>query len=178
MLMGHALGDTIVHPQHGTAVVTGVLQKDIGSGPTEYLELFIAHAGLTVMIPAEAVADVGLRAVSTRKQAEEVLAVLATEPDVHERWTDRNAVTVRRMKSGEIRELAMVVRDLIGHAERTGKALSSAEREARDRCIGVLARELALSLDLPEDEVRDRIIERGTTAARAGQPRAGEPRTV
>jgi CarD family transcriptional regulator len=161
--MGYARGDTVVHPHHGAAIVTGVIEKDAGSGPTEYLELLIEHSSLTIMIPAATVAQVGIRDVSTRKQAEEILAILDSEAEVHDRWSDRNAVTVRRMKSADLTDLARVVRDLTRHAERTGKPLSTTEKGSLDTCISLLARELSLSLRLPQDETVALIVERSSS---------------
>lgn len=162
--MAYAPGDTVVHPHHGAAVVTGVLQKDVGGGPVEYLELFVEHASLKIMVPSQSVARVGIRDVSTKKEAEAVLAVLDHEADVHERWTERNSVTVARMKSAGLRDLAMVVRDLIRHSERTGKPLSSHETASRDTCIDLLARELSLSLGMSQDEAATLIVERSQAA--------------
>jgi CarD family transcriptional regulator len=60
-----APGDTVVHPQHGTAVVTAVAHRDLGAGPVEYLEIFVEHAALKIMIPAAQLSDVGIRDVFT-----------------------------------------------------------------------------------------------------------------
>lgn len=163
--MGYVRGDTVVHPHHGAAIITGVTKRDVGSGPTEYLELFVAHASLKIMVPAESVAQVGIRDVSTRAQAEKILALLDDDADVHERWSDRNAVTVARMKSADLGDLAMVVRDLTRHAERTGKPLSNGEKLSRDTCIGLLARELSLSMGLSQDETTTLIVERSSAAS-------------
>jgi CarD family transcriptional regulator len=175
--MGYVRGDTVVHPQHGAAIVTAVIQKDVGSGPTDYLELFVEEGSLTISVPAGAVAQVGIRDVSTRKEAEAVLRVLDGDADVRDRWSERNAVTVGRMKSADLSSFAMVVRDLTHHAHRTGKPLSSYEKNARDTCVDLLARELSLSLKLSQEETTALIFERVTASVPDAASQASGPAT-
>lgn len=152
--MDYAQGDVIVHPQHGAAVVEDVVTKDLGlgQGPTEYLELYVDFTSLKILLPADSAERVGIRSLSSREEAEAILALLEEDAEVPTEWTERNAVTVSRVKSRELDQIAMVVRDLTRHRRRIGKPLNVGEQTAFNTCLGLLARELALSLDLPEDE--------------------------
>lgn len=157
--MGYARGATVVHPQHGAAIVVGMLFKDVAGEPAEYLELLVEHAGLKIMVPAASVAELGIRDVCTKQEAETILALLADEPDVPERWAERNAVTLARMRSASLRDHAMVVRDLTRHAARIGKPLSASEKASLDACAALLRRELSLSLELSEEQTMALIME-------------------
>jgi CarD family transcriptional regulator len=158
--MGYARGDTVVHPHHGAAVVTGIITKDVGTGPTEYLELLIEHLSLTIMVPSTTVVQAGIRDVSTQEEAEAILRLLDGDADVHERWSDRQAVTAARMRSPELADCALVVRDLAHHSQRTGKPLSSTEKASRDAAVSLLVRELSVSLGLSHEETQAIIEER------------------
>lgn len=148
--MGYGHGDTVVHPEHGAGVVEGVVTKDLGQGPTEYLELHIDYRSLTILVPAESLEQVGLRSLSSRDDAEAILALLEEDSEAPTEWSERNTATVARMKSRELDQIAMVVRDLTRHQRRIGKPLNMGEQNALKTCLGLLARELALTLDMPE----------------------------
>lgn len=158
--MGYAHGDTVVHPEHGAGVVEGVVTKDIGQGPTEYLELHIDFRSLKILVPAESLERVGLRSLSSREDAEAILALLEEDSEVPTEWSERNTVTVSRMKSRELDQIAMVVRDLTRHQRRIGKPLNMGEQTALKTCLGLLARELALTLDITESETLALLTER------------------
>lgn len=158
--MGYASGDMVVHPQHGAARVQGVATKDLGQGPTEYLELYLDFASMKIMVPAGAVERVGLRSLSSKADAEAILALLEEDSDVPTQWTERNTFTMSRMKSRELDQLAMVVRDLTRHQRRIGKPLNMGEQTSLNTCLDLLARELALSLDMPEENTLALLAER------------------
>jgi CarD family transcriptional regulator len=150
--MSYAQGDTVVHPQHGAATVGETFTKDLGQGPTEYVELYVEFSSMKILVPAESVKEVGLRSLSSRKDAAAILALLEEDVDVPLEWTERNAINQARMRSLELDQLAMVVRDLLAHQRRIDKPLNLGEKAALDKCLGLLARELSLTLGLTEDE--------------------------
>lgn len=158
--MAYQPGDTVVHPQHGTATVEGVLVKDIGRGPADYLQLYVESASMKIMVPAESVERIGIRDVSSEDDAEAILDVLLERSEVPEKWADRNPETVARMKSGNLIEMAMVVRDLSQHARRSGKPLSPSEKSVLDRCLAMLSEELSVSLGMEPDEMLALIAEK------------------
>ena len=159
--MGYAQGDTIVHPQYGAVVIEAISTKDFGHGLIEYLELKVEFASLKILVPAAAVERVGIRPLSSREDAEVILSLLEEESHVPTQWTQRHACTVSRMKSHRLDQIAMVARDLMQHQRRIGKPLNRGEKKALGACLGILSRELALSLDMPEDETMALIAERG-----------------
>ncbi|HVM00676.1 MAG TPA: CarD family transcriptional regulator [Egibacteraceae bacterium] len=162
--MTYARGDTVVHPQHGTATVEGMVSRDVGRGPEEYLELTIETPSLTIMVPAAAVQAVGIRELSTKHEAEAILAILEEPSDVAEQWSERNASTQERIRSQDLDQAAMVIRDLSRHQRRTGKPLTLTEKGLLDRCLDMVARELALVLDLSEDDTKHLIVEKSLNA--------------
>lgn len=162
--MGHVAGQTVVHPKHGPATVQGVVRKDTGDGPEDYVELRLpSPSSLTILIPERSLQDVGVRSVSTRAQAEAVLAVLGEPSDVPETWAERNRVTVSRMGSGDLAQIAMVVRDLTRHAQRAGKSLSLGEGRTLDGCLDTLSDELSLALGLSRETTMALVVDSAVT---------------
>lgn len=153
-------GDTVVHPQHGTATVEGLVSKDVGSGPEDYLELYVETRSLKIMVRADAVEAAGIRQLSTREEAEVVLAILAEPSEVPEGWAERNASTNARVKSHDLAQVAMVVRDLSRHQVRRGKPLTMTERDLLAGCLDILVRELSLALSLSEEDTKTLIVEK------------------
>lgn len=176
--MGYAQGDTVVHPEHGAAVVEGVVTRDLGQGPTEYIALYIEFGSLRILVPAGSVERVGLRSLSSRAHAEAILALLEESADVPVEWSERNTTTQARMKSNELDQAAMVVRDLTHHQRRIGKPLNMGEQNSLNICLGVLARELALSLDLPEERTRALLCERAAGRGDASDSREEPARSA
>lgn len=158
--ISYARGDTVVHPQHGAANVVGTVSKDVGRGPENYLELHVTATAMRILVPERSLQDVGVRDVSTRKQAEAILAVLQEPSDVSAVWSERNVTTATRMKSTDLEELAMVVRDLTRHAHRGEKPLTMGENRAVESCLDILAKELSLTLGISEQDTRALILEK------------------
>lgn len=166
--MAYGAGDTVVHPQHGMATVAGVVSRDLGTGPADYLELFVETRSLRIMVPAAAVDEVGIRDVATKAEAQAILALLETPSDPPEGWSERSVSTVARMRSTALDQVCMVVRDLSRHQHRSGKPLSMKESNLLTECLDSVAKELAVALGLPEDEARALILDtslRGETAS-------------
>lgn len=166
--MTYTTGDTVVHPLHGTATVVGMVKKDVGNGPEDYLDLYVETRSLKIMVPAGAVDAVGIRDLSTREEAEVILAILEEPSDVSEVWSERNVATAARMKSHDLEQVSRVVRDLSRHQERAGKPLTLGERGQLQGCLDTLAGELSLALDLSEEDTKALIADR----CLAGMPRA------
>lgn len=165
--MNYSAGDTVVHPQHGTATVEGIVTKDLGDGPEDYLELYVESGSMKVMVPAAAVAEVGIRSLSTRDEAQRILALLEEPSEVPEAWADRNASTAARVKSRELDQVAMVVRDLSRHQEMAAKPLTVGERAILSSCLDILSKELGLALELSQDDTKALIVE---TSVRQAAP--------
>src|SRR5262249_57482440 len=75
-LMSFRVGDKVVYPHHGAAVIEKKEKKDVFGERKDYLILRLAYGDLTLMVPADNAEATGLRAVINDEEAEEVFAVL------------------------------------------------------------------------------------------------------
>lgn len=131
--------------------------------------LQVAAAPLCILVPERSLDAVGVRDVSTRAQAEAILALLEESCDVPERWPDRNASTTARVKSPELADKCLVIRDLLRHEQRSGKSLTVGESRAFEKCMDIVVQELSLALELSAEDTRALILD---TLAREPQTSA------
>src|SRR6476646_331498 len=108
------VGDMAVHPAHGVGEVTGIEKRDLGGWRILYYVMKIIDSGLKVMIPTSSAAQVGLRRVIRKKEADKVLRILRA-PEVAvdlQPWNRRFRAYTEMLKSGSPYEIAKVLRDL------------------------------------------------------------------
>jgi len=146
------IGDNVVYPHHGAGKVIRKEQKEILGERREYLTIKILHNDMTVMVPTENAALAGLRRVIDEETVQKVLAVLQDEcSEMPKNWNRRFKYNRDKIKTGDIYELAEVVRNLaIREAQ---KGLSTGEKQMFTRAKKILASELMYALEMNEEEV-------------------------
>ncbi|HWF73999.1 MAG TPA: CarD family transcriptional regulator [Solirubrobacteraceae bacterium] len=145
------IGDNVVYPHHGAGKVLRKELKDILGESREYLTIKILHNDMTVMVPTENAALAGLRRVIDEETVKKVLAVLQDEcSDMPKNWNRRFKHNRDKIKTGDIYELAEVVRNLAIREHEKG--LSTGEKQMFTRAKKILASELMYALEMGEDE--------------------------
>jgi CarD family transcriptional regulator, regulator of rRNA transcription len=150
------VGDNVVYPHHGAGKVIRKEEKDVLGERREYLTIKILHNDMTVMVPSENAALAGLRRVIDDETLKKVQAVLQDEcSEMPKNWNRRFKHNRDKIKTGDIYELAEVVRNLA--VRESQKGLSTGEKQMFTRAKRILASELMYALDLDEDEVEEHI---------------------
>ena len=138
------VGQEVVYPVHGAGVIESVETREILGQSKEYYVLRIATGDLQVLIPVDGVENAGLRSVCDRDTLLHVRDILADEPDDwDDNWNRRYRVNMDKIKSGDIREIAGVVRDLTLRDIRKG--LSAGEKKMLDNARKVLVSEIVMA---------------------------------
>ena len=150
------VGDRIVYPQHGAGIIDGIETRTVLGDEVEYLTIRIISDDLVVRIPINRVDELGLRRVMDQKGANAVLAVLGEEiPESTGSWSRRFRMNKDKIRSGDVREIAEVIRDLsLRDAE---KPLSSGERQLLAQAKRILSSELRWSLDKDEEATNEHL---------------------
>ena len=118
----------------------------------EYLTIKILHNDMTVMVPTENAALAGLRRVIDEETVKKVLAVLEDEvSEMPKNWNRRFKHNRDKIKTGDIYELAEVVRNLA--LRESEKGLSTGEKQMFTRSKKILCSELIYALQMEEAEV-------------------------
>jgi CarD family transcriptional regulator len=145
------LGDQVVYPHHGAGKVLKKEDLEVMGEKREYLTIKILHNDMTVKVPTENAAIAGLRRVIDEETVKKVLDVLRDEvSEMPKNWNRRFKHNRDKIKTGDIYELAEVVRNLA--LRESEKGLSTGEKQMFTRAKKILASELMYALDKDEDE--------------------------
>jgi CarD family transcriptional regulator len=148
------IGDKVVYPHHGAGIIERIEEKQVVDETRTYYIVRLSQGQLTVMVPSEAISDVGLRRVISTNEAERVLAVLSDdETKMPKDWNRRFKNNREKIKSGDVFEVAEVVRNLTLRDHELG--LSTGEKRMLNRARQILVSELVFALNADEDHVND-----------------------
>ncbi len=142
--MSFTVGQTVVYPHHGAAMIEEIASRKIRGQERIYLTLRVAQGDLTIQVPAENVDLVGVRDVVNEEGLEEVISVLRA-PYVEEptNWSRRFKANQEKIATGDIVKVSEVVRDLTRRDEH--KKLSTGEKRMLIKARQILTSELALA---------------------------------
>lgn len=166
----YKVGDHVVYPHHGAGKVEKKEIKELLGEKREYLTIRILHNDMTVMVPCEKAGQVGLRNIVGAAAVKKVMAVLTADVStMPKNWNRRFKFNREKIKTGDIYELAEVVRNL---ADREfEKGLSTGEKQMYTRARKILASELMYALNMEEEEAEEHLTEvmRDAYSARGGK---------
>ncbi len=146
-----AVGDKVVYPHHGAATIIKKQKLDVGGEKQDYFILEIATDQLIVSVPAASAVDLGVRPVISRNKARKVFATLRGEPqEAGSNWSRWYKVLTEKINSGDIFQVAEVIRDL-DYAQKV-KGISPALKRMLAKARLIIISELQFSLDISEEE--------------------------
>jgi CarD family transcriptional regulator len=164
-----AVGDNVVYPHHGAGQVIKKEEKEILGESRQYLTIKILHNDMTVMVPCENAGKAGLRRVIDEETVKKVLSVLSDDvSEMPKNWNRRFKHNRDKIKTGDIYELAEVVRNLAVREQ--DKGLSTGEKQMYTRAKKILASEMMYALEKTEDEAEaylDDLLQRSDKLAAA-----------
>ncbi|GAB2902443.1 CarD family transcriptional regulator [Neomicrococcus lactis] len=145
------VGETVVYPHHGAAMIEEIKMRTIRGEEKMYLKLKVAQGDLTIEVPAENVDLVGVRDVVSQKGLEHVFDVLRAEhTEEPANWSRRYKANVEKLASGDVIKVAEVVRDL--WRRDIDRGLSAGEKRMLSKARQILISELALAKKVEEEQ--------------------------
>ena len=155
------VGDKVVYPHHGAGTIVSKDVKLVLGEQREYLTIKILHNEMTVNVPVDNAEKVGLRWVIDQEMVDVVVKVLlGGSTEMPKNWNRRFKHNRDKIKTGDVFELAEVVRNLA--IRESDKGLSTGEKQMYTRAKKILASELMYALEMEEDEAEqhlDKLIE-------------------
>jgi len=146
----YKVGDKVVYPHHGAGTVVKKEKRDVLGEKREYLTIKILHNDMTVNVPSENAEKVGLRKVIGEDMVKVVVkALTGGGTQMPKNWNRRFKHNRDKMKTGDILELAEVVRNL--SLRDREKGLSTGEKQMFVKAKKILASELMYAKDLDEE---------------------------
>jgi CarD family transcriptional regulator len=144
-------GDTVVHPEHGAAVIQELREKEFLGEKRTYLVLRVAYGDLTLLIPVDSTEQVGLRQVVSKNEVKKVLKVLTEdESSMAANWSRRFKNNMEKLHSGDPYQVAEVLRNLA--IREREKGLSAGEKRMILKARQILISELSYATAKTEDE--------------------------
>jgi CarD family transcriptional regulator len=154
----YKVGDHVVYPHHGAGKVLKKEKKEVLGEKREYLTIQILHNDMTVMVPCENASRAGLRRVIGEEAVKKVLSVLRDDvSQMPKNWNRRFKHNREKIKTGDVFELAEVVRNLA--IRETEKGLSTGEKQMYTRAKKILASELMYALEMDEEGAENHLDE-------------------
>ena len=156
--MAFEVGDRVVYPHHGAAIISRKEKREFMGEVREYLVLEMAHGDLTLAVPADNAEEVGMRPPISAEDVDDLFQLLAKK-DVREptNWSRRFKNHQEKMKSGDVYQVAEVVRNLA--LREASKGLSAGEKSMLVKARQVLVSELSFALGVSEDEALEKLNE-------------------
>ncbi len=146
------IGDKVVYPVHGAGTIESIEEKEVLGEKHRYYIMRLSFGNLTVMIPTENIKSVGLREIIDPKGVKKVYKILGEEninPEIN--WNQRYKANMEKIKSGNIYEVAEVVKSLMSREKE--KALSTGEKKILDTAKQIMISELILAGETDEAEI-------------------------
>ena len=141
-----SIGDLVVHPMHGAGVIDDIVQERVAGTTKEYYVFKMPMGGLILKIPTENSRAIGIRKVISKAEADELMEEIpAIAVEHNANWNKRYQENLLRLKSGDLREVAQVIKGLMRRD--TLRGLSTGERKMLHSAKQIMISELVLVLD-------------------------------
>ena len=148
--MSYSEGDIVVYPRHGCCKVIGTENRN----DTVYIKLETIselNNDLTIMIPVKNLDMIGVRDVISPEKADKILELLKTERVEEKKmnWSKRFKANQEKIYSGDLEQIAEVVRDL----SRKDADMANGEKKILSQAKDILYTEIAISKNMDKAEI-------------------------
>lgn len=147
------VGDNAVYPSHGVGIIKKIEEKKISGQKKTFYVLQVIDNGMTIMVPTDNTAGVGLRAVITKQEVDSVFSILRDKNVKIDRttWNRRYREYMEKIKTGSVIEIAEVLRNLF--LLKHSKDLSFGEKKMFDTAKNLLVKEISIASMQTEAEI-------------------------
>jgi CarD family transcriptional regulator len=150
------IGDKVVYPNHGIAVIENINERDLGGKKVAFYQLRLCANNSLVMIPTDGINAVGLRKIITSKEVNKLYRILQNGVvQEYDNWMGRYRENLEKMQSGSIFKVAEVLKNLFFLSNQ--KDLSYREKKMFSKARYLIVSELMEVQDLSEPDVEKRL---------------------
>ena len=138
-----SIGDQVVHPMHGAGIIDDIVREKIAGISQEYYVFKMPMGGLVLKIPVANSQTIGIRSVITEEEAEGIFSSIPMlEIEGNANWNKRYQENLVRLKSGDLMEVARVIKSLMHREQQRG--LSTGERKMLHNAKQIMISEMVL----------------------------------
>ena len=139
----YLIGDKVVHPMHGAGIIEEITEERLGGKLNHYYVFRMMVSGLVLKLPVENCEAIGIRALYTISQIEDIMQrIPQLEVDMNMNWNRRYRENMELIKSGELLKVAQVIKGLMWRDKQRG--LSNGERKMLHSAKQILLSEIVL----------------------------------
>lgn len=148
----YSIGDKVVYPMYGAGIIESIEEQELSGQVGKYYVMRMPMGELKVMIPLENAARIGIRGIIDSAVADKVLADFAAlDTECELSWNKRYRENMLKIKSGDVFEVARVVKMLM--MRDYTKGLSTGEKKMLTNARQILVSELVLAKNMTEEEI-------------------------
>jgi len=153
------IGDKILHPLHGVGVIEAIADQEVRGSVKKYYMLNLTMKNMKVSVPVETVEEVGVRKIIKSEVVDEVLVDLKSKKtsEMPSNWNRRYKYNLERIKTGDVHEVAEVLRNL--YLKDRKKGLSMGEKKMLDNAMQLLVGEIASARKLTIEKAKACVVE-------------------
>ncbi len=156
------LNEKVVYPGHGVARVNRIIEKRVAGTITHFFELVFLHKDMTILVPINNLASVGIRRLTSGQNINELMEKLS-EPTVVQKlpetlasnWNKRSKEYQGKLRTGNIQEICKIYKDLRSIEKK--KELSFGEKNLLQQTEALLVEEIALVKQVGEDKAVEQL---------------------
>ena len=150
--------DFVVYPAHGVGKITAIEEEEVAGFALELFVIAFEKDKMTLRVPTNKVAEVGMRALATADVVGDAMKTLRGKAKVKKAmWSRRAQEYEQKINSGDLIAIAEVVRDL--HRQDDQREQSYSERQLYEAALERLTREIAAVAGNDEDAAQAEITE-------------------
>lgn len=150
------VGDRVVYPMHGAGIIEKIESEQVLGEIRDYYVLNVSSGAINIMVPIDNCERIGLRRIISKSEVGEVFALLKADSTAMEsNWNRRYRENTEKLKTGDILEVAEVVRNLWRNDKI--KKLSAGEKNMLNNARQILISELALVEDRSASVLLDKV---------------------
>lgn len=148
------IGDKVFYPLHGGGIISAIEQKEFLGKTRNYYVLELLQKKMVIMVPVGTKSTMQLRQIVSKSELTTLLdAFYDKESDLTIPFKQRPKRNMEKIKSGNITQIAEVIRDLV-RIDRQ-KKLCSSEQNMLCSTIQLLASEVSLVNQISTEEAAD-----------------------
>ena len=150
----YKIGDKVVYPMHGAGEIVAVEEKVILGEYRKYFVLRLPVNDMKIMIPMDNMREIGIRDLIGKEKAGELKEMINNFPvEINANWNKRYRENMIKIKSGDIFEVAQVVKTLM--KIEGGKGLSTGEKKMLTNAKQILISELIFVFDMEKEQIEE-----------------------
>ncbi len=154
--MTFQVGDKVAHPLHGAGVIDHIEKRKISGVEREYYVMKLPVGDMLVMVPCESCGEIGVRPIVDSETLEQILSKIPQiSVNMTTNWNKRYRENMNRIKSGDLLEVAVVIKGLVYRERERG--LSTGERKMLHSAKQILLSEIVLADNSTYEEAEDRL---------------------